>query len=196
MTKLYAWFALTAEPRHEKVIAENLRGKGLESFVPLYRARRQWTDRVQCVDLPLFPGYVFCRFAYASRLPVLNTPGVTSVVGFSDGPTPVTDDEISHIRAIQASGLPSQPWPYLQVGQKARIERGSLAGLEGVLIREKDSLRVVVSIELLRRAVAVEIDRDMIRAVEGAAHASMAHVYLTNRTKVSPAKRADARSPY
>jgi transcription antitermination factor NusG len=189
MTKSDAWFALTAKPRHEKVVAENLRGKGLESFVPLYRARRQWTDRLQSVDLPLFPGYVFCRFAYASRLPVLNTPGVTSVVGFSDVPTPVADDEISRVRAIEASGLPAHPWPYLRVGQRARIERGSLEGLEGVLIREKDSLRVVVSVELLRRAVAVEIDRDMIRAVEGAEHATMAHLYLTNRAKAAASGR-------
>ncbi|MGA2133248.1 MAG: UpxY family transcription antiterminator [Bryobacteraceae bacterium] len=180
MTKTHAWFALTAKPRHEKAVAANLRNKGLESYVPLYRVRRQWTDRLQPVDVPLFPGYVFCRFAYASRLPVLSTPGVRSVVGFSNGPTPVADDEISNIQAIQASGLPMQPWPYLQAGQKARIERGSLAGLEGVLLREKDSLRVVVSVELLHRAVAVEIDRDMIRAVQGAEHAPVARVYLTN----------------
>lgn len=189
MTKLHAWFALTARPRHEKMVCENLRAKGLESFVPLYRARRQWTDRVQSVDLPLFPGYVFCRFCYSSRMPVLNTPGVTSVVSFPDGPSPVADEEISRVRAIQQSGLPAQPWPYLRVGQQARIERGSLAGLQGVLIREKDSLRVVVSVELLRRAVAVEIDRDMIRAVEGAESARMAHVYLTNEPRASAAKR-------
>jgi transcription antitermination factor NusG len=185
----HAWFALTAKPRHEKVVAQNLLGKGLESFLPLYCIRRQWTDRVQSVDLPLFPGYVFCRFAYASRMGVLNTPGVTSVVSFSDVPTPVTDDEISRIRAIQASGLPVQPWPYMRVGQKARIERGSLAGLEGVLIREKDALRVVVSVELLRRAVAVEIDRDMIRAIEGAEYASVARVYLTDRAKAAVSGR-------
>lgn len=190
MTKSYAWFALTAKPRHEKVVAESLRGKGLESFLPLYRARRQWTDRVQSVDLPLFPGYVFCRFAYANRLVVLNTPGVTSVVSFSDAPAPVTDDEIARIRAMQASGLPLQPWPYVRVGQRARIERGSLAGLEGVLIREKDALRVVVSVELLRRAVAVEIDREMIRAVDGAEHASTARVYLTGRANAAVSGRS------
>jgi transcriptional antiterminator NusG len=187
MNKSQAWFALTAKPRHEKVVAANLYGKGLESFVTLYRSRR-----IQSVDLPLFPGYVFCRFAYASRLPVLNTPGVTSVVGFSDGPTPVADDEILRIRAIQASGLPTHPWPYVQVGQRARIERGALAGLEGVLIREKDALRVVVSVELLRRAVAVEIDRDMIRAVAGGEHAGMAHVYLTNEARDPILSRAKA----
>ena len=179
----HSWFALTSKPRHEKVVAENLRSKGLESFLPLYRAPRQLADRFQPVELPLFPGFVFCRFAYASRTPVLNTPGVTSVVGLSDRPTPISAEEISRIQAIQASGLPSQPWPYIQVGQKARIERGSLAGLEGVLIREKDALRVVVSVELLRRAVAVEIDRAIIRAVDGAEHASMAHVYLTGHAQ-------------
>lgn len=186
MTKLHAWFALTSKSRHEKAVAENLRGKGLESFAPLYRARRQWSDRIQLLDLPLFPGYVFCRFAYAHRLEVLNTPGVMSVVSFSESPAPVGDDEISRIRAIQDSGLPTYPWPYLRVGQRARIECGALAGLEGVLIREKDSLRVVVSIELLQRAVAVEIDRDIIRALEGAEHANMAHVYLTG-TRTTPA---------
>src|SRR5450755_4396298 len=159
MTKSHPWFALTAKARHEKVVAENLHVMGLDSFLPLYRARRQWTDRVQSVELPLFPGYVFCRFAYASRLGVLNTPGVISVVEFSGGPAPVADEEISRLRAIQASGLPSQPWPHMHAGQKARIERGALAGLEGVLIREKDALRVVVSVELLHRSVAVEIDR-------------------------------------
>jgi transcription antitermination factor NusG len=195
MTNSHAWFALTAKPRHEKVVAENLRGKGLESFVPLYQTRRRWTNRVQSVDLPLFPGYVFCRFAYASRFPVLNTPGVTSVVGFSNVPTPVTDADISCIRAIHESGLPSQPWPYVRVGQRARIERGALAGLEGVLIREKDALRVVVSLELLRRAVAVEIGRDMIRAVAGAEHAGMAHVYLTEqRLGTGGSRQPEARS--
>ena len=180
MSEAHPWFVLTARSRHEKAVAQSLLSKDLESYVPLYRSRRLWTDRLKPVDLPLFPGYVFCRFDYASRLPVLNTPGITSVVSFSNVPAPVPDEEILRIQAIQASGLPAEPWPYLRVGQKARIERGSLAGLEGILIREKDSLRVVVSVELLRRAVAVEIDRELIRAVQGAAHANMAHVYLTN----------------
>jgi len=185
MTKSTAWFVLSSKPKHEKVVAVNLQAKGLESYLPLYRARRQWTDRLQPVDLPLFPGYVFCRFAYANRFGILNTPVVLSLVSFANAPTPVEDDEIARIRTIQASGLPAQPWQYLRVGQRARIERGSLAGLEGILIREKDALRVVVSVELLRRSVAVEIDRDMICAVDGAECASMAHVYLTNQTKAA-----------
>lgn len=167
----YSWFALTAQPRHEKSVAENLRRKGLESFVPLYRACSQWTNGVTSVDLPLFPGFVFCRFA-----------DVRKMAGSGSAGTPVANHEIARIRAIQSSGLPAQPWPYPHAGQKARIERGSLAGLEGVLIREKESLRVVVSVESLRRAVAVEIGRDIIRAVAGTAYASMAHVYLVNRS--------------
>lgn len=174
------WFALTAKPRHEKTIDHILRNKGLESFLPLYRARQQWSDRTKLVDLPLFPGYVFCRFGVATRLPVLTTPGVTSIVGFANTPAPVADEEIAGIQAILASRLPSRPWPYLATGQSVRIEHGSLAGLEGVLLHEKNSLRVVLSVELLRRSVAVEIDRGMIRALQGAADASKSYLYLTN----------------
>lgn len=174
------WFALTAKPRHEKAVSQSLRSKGLEVFLPLYRLRHKWSDRMKAVDLPLFPGYVFCRFNSDCRLPVLTTPGVKSIVGFSNRPVPVSDEEIAGVQTILASGLPAQPWPYLSAGQSVRIERGSLAGIEGVLLHEKDSMRVVVSVELLRRAVAVEIGRDMIRAVEGAAGSSRAHLYLTN----------------
>jgi len=161
MAKSFSWFALTAKPRHENSIAENLRSQGVESFVPVYRTN----SRV--VEMPLFPGYVFCRFADTIRRPAPKEAA------------PVSDSEISRIRTIQDSGLPAQPWPYMQAGQRARVERGSLAGLEGVLIRERDSLRVVVSVERLRRSVAVEIERDLIRAVQGAAHAPEARVYLT-----------------
>lgn len=181
MNKSQPWFALTVRSRHEKRVAQILCNKRLEAFLPLYRARHHWTDRVQAVDLPLFPGYIFCRFDYAQRWPVLATPGVTSLVGFGHAPTPVSDGEIDSIQAILASGLPAQPWPFVHAGQLVRIERGALAGLEGVLLREKDALRVVVSVELLRRSVAVEIGRDMICAVQGAAHASMAHLYLMNQ---------------
>jgi len=179
INKTHPWFALTVKPRHEKNVARMLQNKQLEPFLPLYRARQRWTDRIKTVDLPLFPGYLFCRFDFTHRLPVLQTPGVTSLVGFAQAPTPVSDAEIAGIQAILASGLPAQPWPYVRAGQWVRIEQGALAGLEGTLIREKDSLRVVVSVELLRRAVAVEIDREMICAVQGAAHASVAHLYLT-----------------
>jgi transcription antitermination factor NusG len=104
-----------------------------EEYVPFYSARRR-----------LFPGFVFCRFDYHRRLPVLITPGVTSIVGFGGDPVPVSESEIDDIKTILASGLPAQPWPFIRVGQPVRIECGSLAGLEGILLREKDTLRVVV----------------------------------------------------
>jgi transcription antitermination factor NusG len=171
------WFALIAKPRHEKSASRILNNKGLESFLPLYQARRQWTDRVQSVDLPLFPGYVFCRFEYERRLAVLTTPGVNSIIGFDNTPAPVPDDEIARIQAIVASGLVSQPWPYTRVGEPIRIDRGALAGMEGILLREKDSLRVVVTVEMLRRSVAVEIDRDMIRPVPDTRRRHVSYAY-------------------
>jgi transcription antitermination factor NusG len=159
-------------------VAQSLRHRGLEDFLPLYNSLRRWSDRVKAVEFPLFPGYVFCRFDYERRCAVLSTPGVTSIVGFANLPTPVSEDEIAAVRTILASGLPTQPWPVVRVGQSIRIERGSLAGLQGILIREKDSLRVVVSLELLQRAVAVEIDRDIICAARGASHTQTTGVYL------------------
>ena len=157
-----AWFALTVKARHEKATALNLDRKGLESYLPLYHAQRRWSDRWKQVELCLFPGYVFCRFGYERRLDVLNLPGVTSIVGFGHKPVPVPDEEIAAVQSILASGRPVWPWPYVRVGQRVRIDYGALAGLEGILAREKDAWRVVVNVDLLRRSVAVEIDRDMI----------------------------------
>lgn len=179
VTQRHHWFALTVKPRHEKTVAQSLRNRGLEDFLPLYSARRRWSDRVKAVEFPLFPGYVFCRFDYDLRSPVLSTPSVTSIVGFANLPTPISEDEIIAVRTILASGLPAQPWPVVRVGQCIRIEHGSLTGLEGILIREKDSLRVVVSLKLLHRAVAVEVDRDIISATNGASRAQSADMYRT-----------------
>jgi transcription antitermination factor NusG len=170
VTQQERWFALAVKPRHEKIVAQSLRYRGLEDFLPLYNSRRRWSDRVKAVELPLFPGYVFCRFDYERRFPVLTTPGVSSIVGFAKLPTPVSEDEITAVRTILVSGLPAEPWPVVAVGQPIRVERGSLAGLQGILIREKDTLRVVVSLELLQRAVSVEIDRDMIHPSHGSSH--------------------------
>jgi transcriptional antiterminator NusG len=156
------WFALAVKPRHEKSVAQRLSNKGLESLLPLYRASRQWTDRLKTIDLPLFPGYVFCRFDLDNRRAVCSTPGVKSIVGFDKGPTPLPAEEIYRVRTIIASGLPALPWPHTCAGEAVPIVRGSLVGLTGVLIDEKASLRVVVTVELLRCSVAVEIDRDMV----------------------------------
>ncbi len=162
------WFALTVKPRHEKVVAERLVARSLESYAPLYRDRRRWSDRMQTVELPLFPRYVFCRFSFADRLKVLSLPSVQSVVGFGGEPAPVGDEEIDAVKMLAGSGLAVAPWRYLSVGQRVRICEGPLSGLEGILAREKSAYRVVVNVELLQRAVAVEIDRDLVSVIDGA----------------------------
>jgi transcription antitermination factor NusG len=159
------WFALTVKPQHEKVVTSVLQNKGLEGFLPLYRARRRWSDRIKELELPLFPGYIFCRFCIQSRMAVLSISSVTSIVGFGNRPAEVPEEEIDGVKAMIASGLPVGPWPYVKVGQTVLIDRGPLAGLTGVLIREKDAWRVVLTVEMLRRSVAVEIDREMISAL-------------------------------
>src|SRR5215510_15621908 len=111
------WYALRIRARHEKLIAGALWGKGYEVFLPLYRSRRRWSDRVKELDAPLFPGYLFCRFDVLRRLPILTTPGVIQVVGIGKKIVPVDDAEITAIQSIITSQLAAEPWPYLCVGQ-------------------------------------------------------------------------------
>ncbi len=160
-----AWFALHVRPRHEKSVARTLHTKGYEEFLPLYRVKQRWSDRFKEVAKPLFPRYTFCRFDPNRRLPILQTPGVLEVVGFGQGPEPVDDPQIEAIQAIVKSGLPAQPIPSIQVGETVIVTEGPLRGLEGVLQRYRDLDRLVVSVTLLQRSVAVEIDRDWIGRV-------------------------------
>jgi len=168
------WYARTIKPRHERTVSQYLRDKGLEEFSPVYRARRRWSDRWKEVELCLFPGYVFCRFSYEERLRVLGTPGIHSIVGFAKTPAPVPDAEIAAIQTMVRSGRRIEPWPHLRAGERVRIEEGCLEGLCGALVREKDRWRVVVSVELLERSVAVEIDREMVTPLPGRAPLAMA----------------------
>jgi transcription antitermination factor NusG len=142
-----------------------LRSKGFDELAPVYRTRRRWSDRFKEIEHPLFPGYVFCNFTFEHRMHVLKTSGVTSIVGFGKQPAPVDEREIASIRSIVESGARAWPWPYLAMGQRVRIEDGCLRGLTGTLVRENDCWRVVVNVELLQRAVMVEIDRDLVRPV-------------------------------
>lgn len=151
--------------RHEVGVSDHLQGKGYEWFLPLYKSRRRWSDRIKEVDAPLFPGYLFCRFDPHDRLPILKTPGVTQIVGYNHVPIPVDEQEITAIRRLVASGVPNFPCAYLAVGSKVRIDAGALRGLEGILIDVKGKRRLVLSITLLQRSVAVEIDSDAVSLV-------------------------------
>lgn len=152
------WFALKVRPKHEKSSAVALRNKGYEEFVPLRRCRRAWSDRMKDLELPLFSGYIFCRFAPENRLPILTTPGVAFIVGVGKMPAPVADEEIRALQSVVRSGLEAEPWPYLRIGQRVRVQDGPLAGVEGILVGSRRGRRLVVSVTLLRRSVAVEVD--------------------------------------
>ena len=161
-----SWYALRVQSRLSSLASTTLRGKGYEEFLPLYRSRRKWSDRIKELELPLFPGYLFCRFDVSDRLmPILTTPGVIGILGAGKTPVPVDIEEIEAIRAILRSGLAAQPWPLLRVGSKVYIERGPLAGLEGIVINTDKVYRLIVSVSMLQRSVAVEIDREWARPI-------------------------------
>jgi transcription antitermination factor NusG len=153
-----SWFALQVRSRWEGSTAELLSGKGYKTLSPTYKSKKPWSGRLREVSAPLFPGYLFCQFDVQKRLPILVTPGVIAVVSRGRTPIPVDDTEIASIQTIVSSGLPAKPWPYLEVGQRVRIEKDALAGLEGILTHFKGNHRIVVSVSLLHRSVALEID--------------------------------------
>ena len=152
------WYAVTVRHQHERHVERLLRGQGLETLLPVYRSQRQWSDRVKEIELPLFSGYVFCRFEPSDRMRVEDTPGIVQIVRFNGQLAPIPDHEIADILAISRSGAMVSPWPFLKIGDRVRVERGPLRGLEGVFLREGGEARVVVGLELLQRSVAVEVD--------------------------------------
>ena len=154
-------------------MATSLIGKGLEAFLPEYKARRRWSDRNKTVDCPFFPGYVFCRIDLDHRLSAVSTPGFLYIVSCGSKPTPVDEIEIARIRAVVQSGLSALPLAALTVGQKVRLVQGPLAGLEGTLLEVRKERRIYVGISLLRRGLSVEVDGQWILPiVSGRAHSS------------------------
>jgi len=138
-----------------------LRHKGYDSFLPLYRRRRR-ADRRQEISIPVFPGYLFCRFDRDARLPILTTPGVLQIVGVGRRPIPVSEAEIASVSRLIESGLTAEPCPYFEVGQQVRVTDGPLRGITGVLAVVKNERRLVVCVSLLRRAVSVEIPSEWV----------------------------------
>jgi len=157
------WYALAVKSQHEKSVAEQLVNKSLESYLPLYRSKRRWSDRVKVIDLPLFPGYVFCRFDFENRMKVLHISSIRQIVGFGGKPCPIDNQVIQDLKAVVGSGLPFNPWPFVRLGERVRVHSGPLEGTEGILIREKSAYRVVINVDLLNRAVAVEVERDLVQ---------------------------------
>jgi transcription antitermination factor NusG len=160
------WFAVYTAPRHEKRVGQYLGVKQIEHYVPLYQARRKWSDGTTVtLDLPLFPGYLFVRIDRSQRVRVLQVPGVVSFVGGTGRqPASLPESEIDALRA----GLPlrhAEPHPLLTAGQRVRICSGALAGMVGVVVRRKNSLRVVLTMDLIRQSVAVEVDESELETI-------------------------------
>jgi len=160
------WFAAYTSANQEKSVSENLRTRGITHFLPLYQTVRRWKDRRVALQLPLFPGYVFVRMALRDRLPVVQIPGVARLVGFGGVPTALPDEEIETLRASLARGVRAEPHPFLAVGRKVRVKSGPMTGLQGILRRKKSQSRLVVSVELIHRALAIEIDEAEVEAIK------------------------------
>ena len=152
------WYGVRVRSRHEQIASIVLRSKGYEPFLPAHKVRRRWSDRIKETEAPLFPGYVFCRLDCDNRLPVLTATGVVGIVGIGRTPAPIEEREIEAIRAVIQSGLPAQPWPFLHQGDRVRVEYGPLRGVEGIVAKVEDPQRLIVSVSLLQRSIAVEMD--------------------------------------
>lgn len=155
-----AWYAVSVRSNFERIAAQSLRGKGYEIFFPAYLSKRCWSDRTKLVECALFPGYLFCRMDLRQRVPLLDTPGVVAIVGVGRSAMPVPEDEIAAIQTIVKSGLPVAACPFLKAGQAVSIQRGPLAGVDGIVVACKSKYRLVVSVEMLQRSVIVEIESD------------------------------------
>jgi transcription antitermination factor NusG len=161
------WYAAQTVARHEKRIFEYLQCREIEAFLPLFRTARRWQDRTAKVDLPLFPGYVFVRIDIRERLRVLELPGVNSFVAFGSGPVPLPDSELVALR-LGVQALRAVPHPFLNAGDRVRVIAGPMRGIEGILVRKKDALRVVINVATIMKAVAVEVDGAELQLISSA----------------------------
>src|SRR5467141_4199800 len=189
----WPWFAIMARTGKEKNAILLLENSGYECYLLVIKFNRQWSDRVKEIEAPLFPGYLFCRMNPHNRLPVLITPGVIQIVGVGKTPVPVEEQEIAAIQRVGKSGISIMPWPYLQVGQVARIEEGPLRGMTGIVVKIKSGMKLVLSVTLLQRSVAVEVDRSWLGGVHPARPAAT-EARIDSSTPVDPAHLSGAQS--
>jgi transcription antitermination factor NusG len=159
------WYAIQVAAQKEKPVASVLSRKGYECFLPLYSKRSVWSDRIKVTSVPLFSGYIFCRFDVQFRLPILVTPNVRAIVGNGKIPAVVPERDLEAVRSALLNGLPIEPYDCLTEGDLVRVTKGPLTGVEGIFVRYRGSNRLVLSVALIQRSVAVEIDRLCIEPV-------------------------------
>ena len=161
------WYAIYARHQHEKNVAQILTSKGFEVLLPLYQSVRRWKDRTKTLSLPLFPCYVFLKGGLERRLDILTTPGIYALVSTAGSPNPIPPAEIEAIRLAVESGTSLEPHPFLKCGDLVRVKCGPLTGVQGILVRKKNLYRLVISVEMLGRAAAVEVDALLVERLNG-----------------------------
>src|ERR1041385_1037560 len=163
------WFALQVVPRHEKSVDKILEYRGCKHFLPTYRVRRRWSDRVSIIEEPLFHGYVFCRSQSNLMEIIRGSPGIIRIVAFGGKPHAVPDKEIEALQHIVRGKREYSAFPYLNVGQKVRVISGPFTGISGIITRFKNHYRLVVSLDVIMKSVSVEIDQSEVASFQGAA---------------------------
>ena len=176
------WYALQVRAKAEKAVAIGIREKGYEDFLPLYRRARRWSDRITKAEEPLFPGYVFCRAELTKRPLIVTTPGIIRIISFGEKPAIIPNGEIDAIRRAVASNAGAEPCPFLSAGQRARIQSGALAGIEGIIVRANGHWRLILSVETLCRSMAIEVEADNVAPADN---------LITSPTALSAAPMSD-----
>ncbi len=159
------WYALRTKSRHEKLVRDQLEKQGIEPLLPTVKRLSQWKDRKKEIEVPLFSGYCFVRFSQESRLPVQKVSGVVEIVGGGSRPEPIPDGEIDALKTLMTSVLPYDPHPYLHEGMRVEVVRGPLRGVQGILLRKEKRHRLVIGVQLIQQAAAVEIDVDNVAPI-------------------------------
>jgi transcription antitermination factor NusG len=167
MNTVQQWFALQTKPRSEKKVDNVLRQKGYECLTPIYRQRRKWSDRTVEIELPLFPSYVFCRIGPSVLGKAISTSGVIKIVGFNGKPAEVAIEEIEALQLLGQSNLLREPWNYLPNGTPVLVETGPLAGVQGIICADENKRQLIISVTLLQRPVAIQLNADTVISVIG-----------------------------
>jgi transcription antitermination factor NusG len=160
------WYAVQVKARQETQVSQILRCKGYETLVPLYKIKKRWSDRNKIVELPLFPGYMFCRFDPQIPGKIISTPGVMSVVGFGRGPVPVREDEVASLKILMESGADCEPHSFFYAGQAVEVVSGPLTGVKGDVVSSGRKMRILISVQLIQGSVVVEVDESCVAAVK------------------------------
>jgi transcription antitermination factor NusG len=159
-TALLNWYAIQTRSRHEKMVARQLEDNGIDSFLPVVKKTNRWSDRSKTVELPLFPGYAFVRSAASAdeRVRILKIPGVVNFVGAHGQATPIPEGQIEAVKSLVSCDIPFTEHPHLRVGQRVRVQGGSLDGVQGILVAQNGRRNLVISVEPIQRSLSVHIE--------------------------------------